>query len=78
MLLIREKYYIYIYDEKLWFIDILIGAQYQQVNMTPDSVWSCMRLFQDCTSNLLSWKKILSISPSSPRDASITSSGGSR
>ena len=50
------KYYIYIYAEKLLFIAITIRSQSQQVNMTPNSVRSRMRSFQDFANNFLSWK----------------------
>ena len=72
-----EKYYISMYDDKQLFIDFIIGAQVQQVNVTSNSVWSCKCSFQDRTSNLLARKKILPTPPSSPRDASIAKSSGS-
>ena len=59
--IIRKKYYISIYGEKLLFIDIPIGPQAQQVNVTPDSVRLRMRSFQDRMSNFLAWKIISQI-----------------
>ena len=43
----QEKYHIYIYGDKLQFIDIHIGEKYQQVNATPDSIWSRTRSLWD-------------------------------
>ena len=73
----QVKHYIYIYGEKLRFIALPIGAQYQQVNVTPDSVWSSTHSFQDRTINLLAWKIIFPTPPSSPRDDSIVRSSRS-
>ena len=55
--LIRGKYYIYIYDEKLRFISAPIRAQAQQVNVTLTSIWSIMRSFRDRKSNSLAQQK---------------------
>ena len=75
--LIRDKYYIYIYGEKLLFVAIPIGPQAQQVNVTPDSVRLRMRSFRDRTSNFLAWKLIFPNPFSLPWDALVASLSGS-
>ena len=64
------KYYIYIYSDKQLFIDIPLGSQDQQVNMTPDSVQSRMRSFWGRISNSIAWKIFSPASLYSPGDAS--------
>ena len=45
------------YDNELQFISTTFGAQYQQVNLTSDSVWSHTCSFRNGISNLLAWRK---------------------
>ena len=47
----------YIYGEKIRVINIPIGAQAQQGNVTQESIWSSTRSFWDRTSNYLAWKR---------------------
>ena len=56
--LIRGKYYIYIYNDKLRLIAAPIRAQAQQLNRTLASIWLSTRSFQDGKSNSLAQKRI--------------------
>ena len=64
-------------ETKLLFIAIPIGPQPQQVNVTPNSVRSRMRSFQDQMSNSLYWKTISPNPFSLPWDALVASLSGS-
>ena len=69
-------YYIYIYSEKIRFINIHIGEQSQQGNVTPDSIQlrTCSSWYQKI--NFHSWLRFLPTPLSSPGDDSIVSSSG--
>ena len=63
--------------DKLGFVAITVGSQYQQENITPDYFWLHMRSFWGRTSNLLAWKIHPPTSPYYQRNASIARSSGS-
>ena len=76
----KKTNFIYIdyYDEKLQFITTLIGAKYQQKNVIRGYICSTTLPSWDQASNPLTWKISFPTYPSSPRDAPIVRSSGSR